>query len=192
MLQILCAGSWPLSAPTADAAAAEQSTSRNSGSSSTAVKDCNNLAGVPSALHAPLQSFNDFYTKKYSGRRLQWLFHLSSAEVRLNYGDKPYLVSMSVHQLSVVLLLQEQDVVTVAAIGDETQMPLELLARALRSLADAQLIVIVEPESAWTPATEVRLNTAFTSKRTKFKITMPSSAMPKQMAERVSGRNLFR
>jgi hypothetical protein len=139
------------------------------------------LAGVPAELHTPLQHFKTFYNNKYNGRRLQWLFNLSSgirphaharahtcaAEVRLNYCDKPYMVSMSVHQLAVVQCLQERDECSTTLLLHETQMPVDLLQRAIRSLADAQLIIV--------DGEVVRLNMKFTNKRTKFKIIMPIS-----------------
>ncbi|KHJ75212.1 cullin family protein [Oesophagostomum dentatum] len=60
-----------------------------------------------------ITEFEKYYIGAHNGRKLTWLFNMSHGELRFTYLDKPYLVSMSVHQMSVILCFQDKDTVSV-------------------------------------------------------------------------------
>lgn len=53
----------------------------------------------PHDLEQHLHSFGSFYRSLHSGRKLTWLYHLFSGEVRLGYLKKPYVVSIFIEML---------------------------------------------------------------------------------------------
>ena len=46
------------------------------------------------------QQYEAFYGKQFSGRKLTWLHHLSSGDIKLGYLAKPYIVNMTTFQVS--------------------------------------------------------------------------------------------
>uniref|UniRef100_H2YFG2 Cullin family profile domain-containing protein n=1 Tax=Ciona savignyi TaxID=51511 RepID=H2YFG2_CIOSA len=53
---------------------------------------------LPESLHKCLLHFEEFYNKKFNGRNLSWLHHLSQADVRINFTTKPYLFLLFIVQ----------------------------------------------------------------------------------------------
>ena len=95
---VLTAGAWPLS---------QQSTT-----------------GIllPSELEKPIATFLDFYSKQHTGRRLSWLHHLAKAEVRLWGYDKRYELTVSVHQLVILMLFNDHAQLTMESIESGTKL----------------------------------------------------------------------
>ncbi|CAJ0955057.1 unnamed protein product, partial [Mesorhabditis belari] len=102
---ILGAAAWPLSMP--------QSTSQEKNTNETKFI-------LPRDLQPCIDGFEKFYGDTHNGRKLSWLFHLSNAEVRLSYLDKPYVINLSTHQLAILLNLQHKDSITLDLIATDT------------------------------------------------------------------------
>lgn len=51
--------------------------------------------------------YEAFYGKQFSGRKLTWLHHLSSGDVKLGYLSKPYIVNMTTFQVLLWVWLVE-------------------------------------------------------------------------------------
>ena len=54
---------------------------------------------VPRELEKTVVSYEQFYGKQFSGRKLTWLHHLSNGDVKLGYLNKPYIVNMTTFQV---------------------------------------------------------------------------------------------
>ncbi|EYC41774.1 hypothetical protein Y032_0557g3393 [Ancylostoma ceylanicum] len=67
---------------------------------------------LPAILQPSIADFEKYYIGAHNGRKLTWLFNMSHGEIRLTYLDKPYLVSMSVYQMSVILCFQDSDTIS--------------------------------------------------------------------------------
>ncbi len=60
----------------------------------------NNLElAVPVQLEKTVASYEAFYNKQFSGRKLTWLHHLSNGDVKLGYLSKTYIVNMTTFQV---------------------------------------------------------------------------------------------
>ena len=107
---------------------------------------------VPQPLERPVSYFEAFYNKKFNGRKLTWLHHLSTAEMRLTFdaisGKKSYLVSMGTYHMAILHLFESLDVLTYQDLQDNTKLSDEQLVKHLQSLLEAKLILTTEPAAA--------------------------------------------
>ncbi|KAL3068341.1 hypothetical protein niasHT_030632 [Heterodera trifolii] len=169
-VMVLQAGAWPLSAPTAPA---EPSSSAQQHETSADYVP-------PPVLQNSLKLFEQFYTTSHSGRKLTWLYGNSTAEVHLNYLDKLYQVTMSVYQLSILLLFSNQNTQQLAQIAFLCSLSVPAVIRASRSLVDIGILTTEEKGEELTDKTMLHLNTEFTWKRQKFKVMLPLPSKPQE------------
>ncbi|VDL80118.1 unnamed protein product [Nippostrongylus brasiliensis] len=164
---VLQAGSWPLSAP---------QPGTNNGNSETI------SFILPPILQPSVEAFEEYYIGAHNGRKLTWLFNMSHGELRLTYLDKPYLISMSVHQMSVLLCFQDKDSVKLqfsfltttfklSVISMATGITGDALLRNVRSIVDANLLTSAGKEL--NDSSELVLNKSFTCKRLRFRLATP-------------------
>ncbi|CAD5118655.1 DgyrCDS7343 [Dimorphilus gyrociliatus] len=118
---------------------------------------------LPSCLEHSIQSFESFYKVRFNGRKLTWLFPFCTAEVKLNYTIRPYQVTMSVFQMASLLAFQEVNCATIKEIRSLTNLPESDTVKNLQALIQSEILIKIDENS-------YKLNLAFTSKRTKFKV----------------------
>ncbi|CAJ0877585.1 10777_t:CDS:10 [Entrophospora sp. SA101] len=124
---------------------------------------------LPIELEKNITHFSKFYSRKHEGRRLTWLWHLSKADVKLSYLDKRYEFSVSLHQLGVLLLYNNNDVYTFKEISENIGLNEQELKRIMKPMIDL-LVFIISPPGNLQEETKIRLNMEFTNKRNKIKI----------------------
>ncbi|KAK2561191.1 Cullin-2 [Acropora cervicornis] len=113
--------------------------------------------------------FEKFYNGRFNGRKLTWLQHLSTGEVKVNFLKRPYIITVTTFQMAVMLLFNDKTSLNFSDIRDQTQLVDKELIRTLQSLVDVQLITM--PENSDPMKCAYSLNQDFSSKRTKLKIT---------------------
>uniref|UniRef100_A0A158R5K3 Cullin-2 n=1 Tax=Syphacia muris TaxID=451379 RepID=A0A158R5K3_9BILA len=162
---VLQAGAWPLS-PTQSQENYEKDQ----------VKTTFN---IPSMLHPSIQQFEDFYHHSHNGRKLTWLFNLSSGmnfveqiELKLLYLDKVCIVTMTVHQFAILSAFAVENKLDVSKIGDLSGLSGDLLYKNIRALVDAGILLAAEKESIH-DNTEISLNMGLSTKRTRIKVMSP-------------------
>ncbi|CAG8659349.1 7851_t:CDS:2, partial [Acaulospora morrowiae] len=101
------------------------------------------------------------------GRKLTWLWHLSKADVKLNYLDKRYEFSVSLHQLGVLLLFNNADAYSFKDIREHTGLSEQELKRPMIDLS----VFLVIPAGTLQDETQIKLNMNFTNKRNKIKVS---------------------
>ena len=57
--------------------------------------------------------YESFYAKQFSGRKLTWLYNLSSGDLKLGYLNKAYIVNMTTFQMAILLLFEKTDALSV-------------------------------------------------------------------------------
>lgn len=124
---------------------------------------------IPQELEKSVHMFETFYNTRYCGRKLTWVHHLCTAELRLCYLKRSYVVTMGTFQMAILLLFEMSDTLTYQEIQDSTQLNTEQLNRNLQSLVETKLLITSQP--TFTSDSDFTLNMDFTNKRTKFKIT---------------------
>ena len=102
---VLGTSSWPLNAPASDMT-------------------------PPIELQKTLERFKHFYAKKYSGRKIQWLWNSSRNELRTTYTQQKYTFTVSSYQATILLQynagsdsLSYEDIVSGTGLNEETLKP---------------------------------------------------------------------
>jgi len=125
---------------------------------------------TPAPIERALEMFSEFYnTKKYSGRRLTWLHSISRGVVQAHMPNS--VSSHDLHvtgmQLSVLLMYNDSNVLSVDSIMQGTKMSEEEVTSVAQSLCKASLLVA---ESSNDQVTQYSINMKFTSKLKKLPV----------------------
>lgn len=125
---------------------------------------------IPQVLERSVQNFEEFYNRKFNGRKLTWLHHLCNAELKLCYLKKPYIVTMGTYQMALMLLYETADSLSFYDLQESTQLSDDQLTKQLQSLVEAKLL-IDSTDGQVNKNSILTLNTNYVNKRTKFRIT---------------------
>ncbi|KAG1661386.1 Cullin-2 [Nymphon striatum] len=124
----------------------------------------------PHQLEKCIQVYENFYKESFTGRKLYWLHPVSTAELKLNYLKKPYLVTMGTLQMAVLLLFDDTDTWNYIKLQQIIQLDHENLKKQLKSIIDAKLLLPSHLEDPLNENCSYTLNMNYSNKRTKFKI----------------------
>ncbi|CAO3589467.1 unnamed protein product [Absidia cylindrospora] len=147
---VLGAGSWPLNPP---------STSFN----------------IPDDVVKIYDRFQKFYQNKHSGRKLNWLFQLSKAELKTNYlkGSKTgYTLQVSVYQMGVLLQYNNATNYSYEELQTNTGLSPEAMNPALGILVKARVLLLSTGEKVGDENSTYKLNTDFKSKKIKVNLNI--------------------
>merc|ERR1711997_439880 len=97
---------------------------------------------IPVELEKTVQMYEAFYGKQFSGRKLTWLHHLSSGDIKLGYLAKTYIVNMTTFQMALLLLFEKSDSLNYKELHATTKMSDEQFPRYVQSLIDANIFKI--------------------------------------------------
>ena len=98
--------------------------------------DADQQATLPPALAASCDAFEAFYLAKHGGRRLAWQTAMGHADVRATFsGGRRHELNVSTHQMVVLLLFNDADVLPYADVAARTGIAGPELKRALQSMA---------------------------------------------------------
>ncbi|XP_053622001.1 cullin-2 [Plodia interpunctella] len=146
-IQVLQAGAWPLGGAMAPLA-------------------------PPAQLERPARLFEAFYRASFSGRRLAWLHHLCTGELRTRYTHRVYHISASTPQCALLLAFEKQDSAHSNDLREALQLTGDAWPRHVRPLLEAGLLACDADEVADDgPHGTLSLNLAFTCKRTRVRLT---------------------
>jgi len=126
---------------------------------------------LPQELEKSVRTMEQFYSKSYSGRKLTWMHNLSNADVKVTYLKRPYFVTMGTFQMAILLCFNHSQELTVKDIQVHTQLQEKELIKQIQSLIESKLINGPK-EQELNESSTVSLNSEYSNKRTKFKITV--------------------
>ncbi|RVE42941.1 hypothetical protein evm_012394 [Chilo suppressalis] len=149
-IQVLQAGAWPLGGAMAPLA-------------------------PPPALERPARLFEAFYRAAFSGRRLAWLHHLCTGDLRTKYTPRLYHVSGTTPQCALLLSFEGVDSWSIREVRESLQLSSEAWGRHARPVVEAGLLLCTDGDVDSDDAT-LHLNLAFTCKRTKLRLTAATPA----------------
>ncbi|KAF6213472.1 hypothetical protein GE061_011192, partial [Apolygus lucorum] len=130
---------------------------------------------LPQELVKSVQMFENFYHSHFSGRKLTWLHHLCQGELKLGYLKKPYIVTMQVFQMAILLLFESTESLVCSEIQNTLQLNTDQFNKYTTSLVDCKLLL--SSTETITNDTILSLNMEYSNKRTRLRIT---TAMQKE------------
>lgn len=95
---------------------------------------------IPTEMEGCVKHFDMFYDTCHSGRKLNWLHHLATGDMKARLDKGMYEFSMTTYQMAVALLFNTADAYTVGQIRELTSLSEKELQRTLRSLVACKLL----------------------------------------------------
>ncbi|GAM20622.1 hypothetical protein SAMD00019534_037970 [Acytostelium subglobosum LB1] len=156
---VLATGSWPLQPPATN-------------------------FSIPKELQSCEQLFQKFYQVQYSGRKLNWLHHLSKGELKTKYlpsNKTGYTLQCSTYQIGVLLQFNSVEELTNEELQGSTQLTDGILKSTLVTLLKSKILVSDnDGEEEFGKTTKFSLNKQFKNKKTKIFINVPVLAQVKE------------
>jgi cullin 1 len=158
---VLTAGSWPLSSP-------------------------NITFNIPDDVVKIYDRFVKFYQNKYSGRKLNWLFQLSKAELKENYlksNKVRYTFAVSTYQMALLLQYNTSESYTYEDLSKNTALATETMNHALGILVKAKVLLLQDGANVGDANSRYVLNKDFKSKKIKINLNLQMKTEQKAESE---------
>ena len=132
---------------------------------------------IPDEILTMHNSFQQFYSNKHSGRKLNWLFHHSKTEVKANFFKHSkigYTFQVSTYQIGILLAFNHSLSHTYEELQRITGLNKETLEGNLNIFLKARLLTSDKgSEMATFPGARFSLNMDFKSKKIRVNLNLP-------------------
>ncbi|KAK2705319.1 cullin-2-like [Artemia franciscana] len=126
---------------------------------------------LPITLEESLSEFEGFYNALFQGKKLTWVYDMSTVDVQLTYTKKYYIATMSVFQSAILMQFESTEELTYSQLLGATNLKDNQLLRNLNGLIEQKILIC--NASHLHPETPIRLNLMFENKKAKFKVPLP-------------------
>jgi len=126
---------------------------------------------LPQQLERSITRFTDFYKSQHSGRKLNWLYHMSRGEVVTNCFRNRYTLQASTFQMAVLLHFNSSISWTLQQLHDNTSIKMDMLMQVVQILLKAKLLSCADP--TLTETSNVSLFLQYNNKKLRVNINVP-------------------
>lgn len=145
-----------------------------------AYAEANIAVNYPPEISALMNRFEKFYLSRHSGRKLSWLPHMGTADMRVYFDKGRKEVNVNILGMIVLVSLfngTHSEPMSFETIQDTTSIPTPDLIRTLQSLSLGKYRVLLKSTKGKqiSPSDTFRFNSEFTAPLTKIKIPTISS-----------------
>ncbi|XP_065078341.1 cullin-1-like [Ochlerotatus camptorhynchus] len=130
---------------------------------------------LPFSVEQAVESFQKFYARRFSGRKLIWLYSMSRGEVVTNCFLQRYTLQVSTLQIAVLMQFNEHPSCTIQQLVEHVNVKLDYLIQVIQILLKVKLLTSSD-EGDLKQESSVQLNTAFGSKKLRININHPLKA----------------
>eukprot|EP00727_Mastigamoeba_balamuthi_P005201 m51a1_g1468 hypothetical protein (1235) ;mRNA; f:238330-243362 len=127
---------------------------------------------LPTDVMIAVDSFKAFYDKKYQGRKLTYLHHLSRAELEMpapaGKGKKKYILQTTTYQMGTLLLFNGGKEAKLRDLQAQTQLQDSVLRQNLLPLVNKKILTASDTHDSWGENTEFAPNMKFASERIRI------------------------
>ncbi|CAG8733875.1 28555_t:CDS:2, partial [Racocetra persica] len=141
---------------------------------------------IPEELERTFQHFKMFYQHKHSGRKLNWLFHLSKGELKANYchlSKAGYTFQVSTYQMGILLQYNKDTSYTFEELKQSTDLNADVLVGALGTLVKAKVLELSDGTEVGDSSSRYELNMDFKSKKVRIQLNVPIKSEQKVEVE---------
>ncbi|KAK4291243.1 hypothetical protein Pmani_012385 [Petrolisthes manimaculis] len=128
---------------------------------------------LPHELERSVSRFTTFYSSQHSGRKLNWLFHLSKGEIVTNCFKNRYTLQASTFQMAVLLQFNNAVSWTVAHLQEMTGISQEILTQVVQILLKCKLLISEDDDNDVTSDSRVSLFIGYKNKKLRVNINVP-------------------
>lgn len=121
-------------------------------------------APLPPPLVEAMGLFKEYYENRHKGRKLLWLNHIATVDLRAQLAGRTYELGCTLAQFAVLTLFADQDEIATDALARQIDLPPVDLDKVVSSLVAARLL-LVSPDRA-----VVALNMRYAGKRRRVKL----------------------
>ncbi|CAH1756072.1 2019_t:CDS:10 [Entrophospora sp. SA101] len=140
---------------------------------------------IPEEVERTFQRFKIFYQNKHSGRKLNWLFHLSKGELKANYlkaTKTGYTFQVSTYQMGILLQYNKDTSYSFEELSQSTDLSTDVLSGQLGILVKAKVLSLNQG-SVGEAGSRYELNMEFKSKKIRVQLNIPVKSEQKVEVE---------
>ncbi|XP_043217882.1 cullin-1-like [Amphibalanus amphitrite] len=126
---------------------------------------------LPQQLERSITRFTDFYKAQHSGRKLNWLYHLSKGELVTNCFRNRYTLQASTFQMAVLLQFNTETSWTLQQLHDFTSIPMDMLKQHIAVLLKVKLLSCEDAQLVESSVVSLFLN--YNNKKLRVNINVP-------------------
>ena len=128
---------------------------------------------LPEELKPSHDQLQNLYTSKHNGRILKWLWPLCRAELKASIGKpgrEPFIFTVTLFQLSILLLFNDSNILTLEQIQVGTNLSIQNIAASMIPFIKFKLIQQITPglEALVKPETQFKLTTPYKALKTNI------------------------
>jgi cullin 1 len=101
---------------------------------------------IPVEILPIYDSFQKYFKRRHSGRKLKWLWNYSKNELRTSYLNKKYILVTSSYQMAVLLQYNDNDTLSLTEMVTATAIKKDTLVQVLAPLVKAKILINEDAE----------------------------------------------